>query len=501
MSKRTAILYGGSAYNIRFSLKSQLENLIIPNDADVFVLTTRFCKRRMTYAGEIPLASENEKWNAKNADTIVNEDPLTDEELQLIRDTFGDRLKVLQVVDDMPAYMDYIHMQRHLMMEAINEYIKVSHHIKQPAPYNGIFVNTSDVGTIRCIIDQYNHIKKCYELMERYENENGFKYEWVMRARIDFIVPEVIKIDYYALNQDQPFLYVAGSYMRDEMIWSDEFFWFSKRVTAAKLFPQLHMMGFNNNRKYQTLQYNKPYAPSGNDFMFDPECQFGIILQELDLKVINVKIYRSGKYTNGGEYDYFNYFFERASIDLEYEYELVKDCETDINFHIPKLREFGEKCEHITEIGCRYGNSSIAFLISRPKKFISYDLQRNDKMDYLELVAKESGVNFDLRIENATPDDEPESKLEMTDLLFIDSNHHATQLRVELKLHHSKVRKYIIMHDTTTFWDRGAGDDHMQDGMKLAVEPFLIDHADEWKMIYRSFENNGLMILERIGFF
>lgn len=498
MGKRTAILYAGSSYNIRHSLTSQLENLIIPNDADVFVLTTRFCKRRMTYAGEIPLASENEKWNAKNADTIVNEDPLTDDELQLIRDTFGDRLKVLQVVDDMPAYMDYIHMQRHLMMEAINEYIKVSHHLKQPAPYNGIFVNTSDVGTIRCIIDQYNHIKKCYELMEQYENENGFKYEWVIRARIDFIVPEVININHYAQNHDQPYLYVAGSYMRDVMIWSDEFFWFSKRVTAAKLFPQLHRMGFDTSRKYQTLQYGTPYAIEGNDFVFDPECQFGILLKELDLKVINVRIYRSGKYTNGGEYDYFNYFFERAAIDLNYEYELVKNCETDINQHADTLRHYAEKCEHVTEMGIRFGNSTVMFFAARPKKFVSYDVFKEEKVNYLELVAKESNINWELKIMNPSPEDATESQIEPTQLLFIDTNHFAQQLSLELRLHADRVSKYIILHDTETFGTRGAGDDHLSDGLNIAIAQFLQNHS-EWIIKEKFTNNNGLTVLERIG--
>jgi len=45
---RTAILYSGSAYNIRFSIKSAMDNLIIPNNADVFIVTERRCLRRKT---------------------------------------------------------------------------------------------------------------------------------------------------------------------------------------------------------------------------------------------------------------------------------------------------------------------------------------------------------------------------------------------------------------------------------------------------------------------
>lgn len=502
MEKRTAIIFGGSAYNIRFSLPSLLENLIIPNNADVFVLTTRFCKRRMTYEGYIPLAEENDKWVEKVAETIVDETPLSDKELQLIRDTFGDRLKVLKVVDDMPEYMDYIHGQRQYMKEAINEYIKVSHHLKKPAPYNGIFVNTPEVGTIRCIIDQYNHIKKCYELMEQYENENDFKYEWVMRARIDFIVPEVINMKHYYENLDQPYLYVMGSVRRDTMEWCDEWCFFCKRVTAAKLFPQLHRMGFNNDRKYQTLQYGTPYAPNGNDFMFDPESQFSVLLHELNLKIINVRIYRSAGFTNGGDgFDYMNYRFQRATIDLGYEFELVKNCETDINEHADTLRKYSSESDLVCEAGVRFGNSSVMLMAGRPKKMISYDVHREERVGYLELIAKDCGVNWEFVLKNPTPEDSNESLLpDGVDLLMLDTNHTGTQIGMELSRHAHKVRKWIIMHDTTTFFDRGAGDNNIHDGMKLGIESFLENHKGEWQIKERYMNNNGLMVLERIGY-
>jgi hypothetical protein len=191
--------------------------------------------------------------------------------------------------------------------------------------------------------------------------------------------------------------------------------------------------------------------------------------------------------------------FRRDRISLEGEYKLVCDCATDINEHLPVLRKYAEQCDHITELGVRYGNSTVAFMAARPKKFIAYDLQYNDKMDYLKLIAEESGIDFELKIENPLNLEDDRSELEETDLLFIDTNHHATQMREELRLHSPKARKYIIMHDTTTFYDRGAGDDHMEDGMKLAIEPFLEDKSNGWAMVYRSFENNGLMVLERIN--
>lgn len=141
----------------------------------------------------------------------------------------------------------------------------------------------------------------------------------------------------------------------------------------------------------------------------------------------------------------------------------------------------------------------MAFLASRPKKFISYDLQYNNKMDYLKLIAKDNDIDFEIRIENPTPEEDGgESKLPFDpDFLFIDTNHFSQQMTLELKLHAPRVKKYIGMHDVFVYWNRGAGDDHLADGLKYAVEPFLASHP-EWQVIYRTDENNGLMIMERI---
>lgn len=505
MSRKTAILYAGSAYNIRFSLESQLKNLVEPNDADVFIVTTRYCKRRHTNASEIPDASENDKWNKKNAGTMLDFNELTNEEIQLIKDTFGERLKVFYIAEDDTDYMNYLSRKRSEMASIVNWYIDENIHLKLPLPFTGTKFtqpnNNSSNGTIRCIVDQYNHIKKCYELMEKYENENGFKYEWVMRARIDFIVPFEFNLKYYYENQDKPYLYICGSFRQEVMSWMDEFCWFSKRITAQKLFPKLDRMGMINTRTHNTIQYGTAYSGTvGNDLIFDPEVQFSLLLYEIGLNdLINVKIYRSARYTNDGEYDYFNYEFQRAKIDLEHEYNLVKNYETDINEHADTLRRYAEQCEHVTEMGVRFGNSTVMFMAARPKKFVSYDVYREKRCDYLELIAKDCDINWELRIENPSPEDATESKIEETDLLFIDTNHYAQQLAHELKLHAPKTRKFIIMHDTFIYAKRGAGDDHLNDGLDNAIIPFLENNKGHWEEFERFNNNNGLLILRRIS--
>jgi cephalosporin hydroxylase len=206
-----------------------------------------------------------------------------------------------------------------------------------------------------------------------------------------------------------------------------------------------------------------------------------------------VKIYRSSKFTDGQDgYDYMNYMFRREPVNIEEDYQLVCSCLSDINEHLPTLRQYAEQCNHITELGTRWGNSTVAFMSARPDRFISYDVQYNSRIDYLIQLAKDNNINFEFRLENVE-----QVELEPTDLLFIDTNHHMEQCSVELKLHADKARKFIIFHDTTTFWEKGQGWE-VGHGLRYAIEPFLEEHP-EWVIAERFMNNNGLLILKRIA--
>lgn len=474
---RTAILFTGTSYNFRFSIESLMQNFVLPNNADVFILTSRYNMMRRTKESEIPSAHDAKEWHLKSQQIEREETQLNESDIEFIRSVFGDRLKVLAFIEDMPEYGRYLEGERVKMMDLVNSHRRNFN----PQPFGSDVLNTEN-GNIRCVIDQYNHVKKCFELMELYERSHE-KYNYVCRARIDFICQEPIVFSHYYLNHDKSFLYLLGSYKIDNFEWADEYCFFAKRDIADSLFNSMDRMGLitNEGQKYNTIS-------NGNEFLYCAETQFAILLQELDLPILNVKIYRTAKYTNSNGYDYMNYMFHMHPTNVNDEYKICLASPTDINEHLPILKEYAEKCDHVTELGTRFGNSTIAFMAARPRKFISYDVVYNEKIDYLKKISNDSGINFVFKLEN------PQS-IEETDLLFIDTDHHVDQCSKELKLHADRVKKYLIFHDVVSFWEKGQGYES-GGGLRYAIEPFMESHP-EWKQVYRAENNNGLLILER----
>lgn len=292
---RAAILLSGTSYNFKYSIKSLMQNLVIPNDADVFILTSRDNMKRRIASDGVPVSVDNwDHWVERSEKMQRHQSVVSPDDVEHIKSTFGDRLKSLVFIDDVPEYQEYLEGERIKLKELINDYRANNH----PAPFGGD-VTSTDNGNVKCMVDQYNHVKKCFEYMV----QSGIKYDYVLRARMDFVCPFEFKISEY-LNGDNK-VYVCGSFRDDPMEWADEFCFFTHRSIADKLFTSLDRMGFITDKKYNTVYNN-------NEFVFAPETQFSILLHELNLPVTNVKIYRSACYTDGCDgYDYMNYRFLR----------------------------------------------------------------------------------------------------------------------------------------------------------------------------------------------
>jgi hypothetical protein len=188
---------------------------------------------------------------------------------------------------------------------------------------------------------------------------------------------------------------------------------------------------------------------------------------------------------------------------IESKFRQQCEIKSDINEHIETLYNYSKKCKHITEMGVRWVSSTWGLLYSKPEKMISYDIVKNQNINEVITLSNEYGIDFTF-IEA----DVLKINIEPTELLFIDTLHTYNQLSKELKIHSSKVSKYIILHDTVTF---GREDESIYNhasefvkestekkGLMTAVEDFLIsDEGKEWGILETFENNNGLTILNK----
>lgn len=190
-----------------------------------------------------------------------------------------------------------------------------------------------------------------------------------------------------------------------------------------------------------------------------------------------------------------------STIDLKF--DILCNTPSDINEHLPTIKKYATECETVVEMGVSKAISSWALLASRPKKFTAYDL-RTCSVKELELVAKSENIDYKFLIADTGSMD---LDIGETDLLFIDTWHIYEQLKRELELHANKVKKYIIMHDTTTFADIGESTNYKNSlgipmgqkekkGLWPAIEEFL-EKNTQWYIKERFSNNNGLTVMAR----
>jgi hypothetical protein len=186
---------------------------------------------------------------------------------------------------------------------------------------------------------------------------------------------------------------------------------------------------------------------------------------------------------------------------------------SDINEHLPTLREYANQCIHITETGVRSAVSSYAFatgLLGKPgNRLIQIDLNNHPNIQQFIKDSKDEGVNVIFYEQS-----DLECPMENTELLFIDTWHVYGHLKREFARWHSYVSKYMILHDTTVDewqgetirngWnaqqqskETGIPVDEITKGLWPAVTEFLSEHP-EWVLEKRFTNNNGLTILRRV---
>lgn len=171
-------------------------------------------------------------------------------------------------------------------------------------------------------------------------------------------------------------------------------------------------------------------------------------------------------------------------------YQQKCDVPSDIDLFLPILYQYGLECRHITEMGVRGVTSTWAFLLASPEKLVCIDWDKapytvcRESLNLAKDLAEKDGIQLEF-----VSGDSIETRIDLTDLLFIDTWHTYEQLLLELLIHSGKVRKYIIAHDTS---------EKSFPGMSCAVKDFLVENK-QW-MVTDYFTNEpGMIVLSRMN--
>jgi glycosyl transferase/beta-hydroxylase protein BlmF len=173
---------------------------------------------------------------------------------------------------------------------------------------------------------------------------------------------------------------------------------------------------------------------------------------------------------------------------LEKLYNICLNHKCDINELFPTLRRYGEQCSHITEFGVRNVFSTWAFLVTKPDKYVGYDIESSGNISEAKSEADNAGIMFEFNLVSTLSTD-----IERTDLLFIDTKHTYVQLKAELDRHSNNVNKFILIHDTVSY---GVSGEDGGEGELRAINEFLLSH-NEWSVKEDLKISNGLIVLER----
>ena len=169
---------------------------------------------------------------------------------------------------------------------------------------------------------------------------------------------------------------------------------------------------------------------------------------------------------------------------------------SDMVAHMPRIFYLAVKCKRIVEFGVWDCTSTWALLAGKPEWMRSYDIVKLDQVKDVERITANSGIDFRFVLQSTL-----DAEIEECDLLFIDSYHSYDQLKAELARHASKVKEWIVFHDTTTFGDHDqtpAGGHGGGKGLWPAIEEFIGD-GKMWKLSERYTDCNGLTVIKRVA--
>jgi hypothetical protein len=175
-----------------------------------------------------------------------------------------------------------------------------------------------------------------------------------------------------------------------------------------------------------------------------------------------------------------------------------KSTPRDLDKHADKIRECAAQANHVTAIVKRR-EWDVFLLAGRPDDLVTYTTEHDALHDQLHQTVQRTEVSprAPRRLKHYTVHAGADSlsidQIEPTDLLVLDSVHHADRLLQELTKFAPQVRRRIMLRGTTfaEIAEGGVGP-----GMLAGLRRWMREHP-EWSVIYHSVDQYGLTVISR----
>lgn len=170
---------------------------------------------------------------------------------------------------------------------------------------------------------------------------------------------------------------------------------------------------------------------------------------------------------------------------LEAAYLKAVQVASDINEHVPTLKDLAAGRANVIEFGVRHAVSTVGLLAGQPKRLVSYDLNPSAEAEKLKKIAGQTEFIFKIG-------DSLSVEPELCDLLFIDTKHTGEHLLAELQ-RHAPYAQRVALHDTVIFGEVG---EDGKPGLLWAIRRFVTDNP-QWTVIRFDENNHGFTVLSQ----
>lgn len=264
---KIALLITGQMRTFWFAIDSIIENIIKPNEPDVFIFTGRNNLGDSYCLDEMETISSYHGRNKISSLKFINEK-------QFAQDKIGGYLKGFNKNDYVKSYWD----EYNLIYDEAQYYSEDI--INDPK------INKENPRPMDFVILQYLIVKKGIGMIIDYENKNGFKYDYILRIRTDMVYQNPLIIKDIVANNDSD-LFFLNNYYGDAI--SDVFY-------LGKNAPMKELL-LNFVHSYGKMRFPKKIIDErGQGNIFILEVQLKLFIENMNIK----KSYIEGGYTYKG---------------------------------------------------------------------------------------------------------------------------------------------------------------------------------------------------------